>query len=241
MADLESILENDSTPEADMNSDEALRDPVKQTALVLTDGDDSVFYSEEEEIQHSGAENNSGLMELESVNDSSGVQEETRNPEENAVSHAPSTLSEVPVEMKNTSNREAGCTEELLKCPEMPLMMPAADDHPESQVEDKMDLKSSTQSSESTQTRDRDESSISGPDEPPGFGALDRLSDASLEEEPEQELDPDIQSESNNGMEATPDKPFNHLRHAKYGTVSYRQIQRGHTKKRIKEFESMQF
>lgn len=35
------------------------------------------------------------------------------------------------------------------------------------------------------------------------------------------------------------DKPFNHLTQAKYGTVSYRKIRRGQTRKKIEMFESM--
>lgn len=60
---------------------------------------------------------------------------------------------------------------------------------------------------------------------------LPGVSSVSLEEV-EQEYGLDVAPESDN-------KPFNHLKHAKYGTVSYRRIRRGQTRKRIEMFESM--
>ncbi|MCI4378706.1 hypothetical protein PGIGA_G00218890 [Pangasianodon gigas] len=245
MADIASVLESNTAPEQEVDiCGKAQEDTASQLPLVMTEGDDSVFYSEEEEIPQqildsiwaphsgepiwpeklnsahqihtSGAQSSChsiGLMEASSEHDSVAMLKEMEGTSENKVNNASSTDTDVHGE--TAANSRIKHTEELSTPPAVPLRMSTPAEA--AQMKERAD----------TYT---DESSSFLPDE---AGETELPGDSSVNlEEVEEEHGLDIACESNN-------KPFNHLMHAKYGTVSYRRIRRGQTRKRIEMFESM--
>ncbi|KAK2849797.1 hypothetical protein Q7C36_008580 [Tachysurus vachellii] len=245
MADIASVLENQSNAAPDQDaSGRAKEDTASQSCLVPLEGDDSVFYSEGEEIPqqtldsiwaprsgepfwpekpnsapqiyNSGAQascHRIGLMEASSELDSVALLKEMESKMENKVNNTPSTDTDVHIETADNSRIKH--SEELSVPPVVPLRgsTPAG----AAQMKERADSYT-------------DESSDFLPDESRETG-LPEASSGSLEEV-EQEDGLDMMYDSNN-------KPFNHLMHTKYGTVSYRRIRRGQTKKRIEMFESM--
>ncbi|KAF4087192.1 hypothetical protein AMELA_G00092970 [Ameiurus melas] len=245
MADITSVLDiqSNTAPEKDVDiSGGARKDAVPP--LLKTEGDDSVFYSNEEEVPqqtldsiwapHSGepiwpeklhsalqihnSEDQSscqriGLMETSSEHDSVAMLKEMESKMENKVNNASPT--DIDVHGETAANNRITHTEEISMPPVVP---PRASTPAEAaQIKERADTNT-------------DDSSNLLPDEAretgcPGAGSV------SLEEV-EQQHWLDIACESN-------DKPFDHLMHAKYGTVSYRRIQRGQTRKTIEMFESM--
>ncbi|KAG7330901.1 hypothetical protein KOW79_004870 [Hemibagrus wyckioides] len=247
MADLASVHENENQSNTAPDQDICGRteDTASQPALVITEGDDSVFYSEEEEIPqqvldsiwapHSGEPawpeklnsapqvHNSGaqapschgieLMEASAELDNVAMLKEMESKMENKVNNASSTDTDVHGE---TADKSRIIHPEELSVPPVVLLRGST---PAGAAQMKERADSYT-----------DESSDFLPDESRETG-LPEGSGVSLEDM-EQEHGLDMMCDSDN-------KPFNHLMHAKYGTVSYRRIRRGQTRKRIEMFESM--
>lgn len=152
MADISSVLEiqSNTAPEKDVDKSRGVQeDTVSQPPLVMTEGDDSVFYNEGEEapqqilesiwapcsgepvwpekisapqLHTSGAHparHNIGLMEASSEHDGIAMLKEMDSKMENKVNNASSTDTDVHVEM--AANSTITETEELLTPPVVPL------------------------------------------------------------------------------------------------------------------------
>ncbi|XP_053353091.1 uncharacterized protein LOC128524519 [Clarias gariepinus] len=235
MEDISSVLEiqRNTTSEKEVDiSGRAKEDAMRQPPLIITEGDDSVFYTEGEEISQQSiasiwapcsgepvwpeklsSETQSSchsivLMEASSEHDSGAMLKEMGSKMENKVNNASSTDTDVHGE--TASNRRITHAEELLVPPVVPLGVSTSDET--AQIKERA-------------VTDTDESSSFLPDDA-------REAGVSGVEKVEQEHGLDVECKSN-------DKPFNHLTHPKYGTVSYRKIQRGQTRKKIEMFESM--
>ncbi|KAK3568292.1 hypothetical protein QTP86_003151 [Hemibagrus guttatus] len=244
MADIASVHENQSNTAPDQDVCGHKEDTASQPALVITEEDDSVFYSKEEEIpqqildsiwaphsgepiwpeklnsapqvHNSGAQascHGIGLMETSTELDNGAMLKEMESKMENKVNNASSTDTDVHGE--TADNSRIIHPEELSVPPVVPLRgsTPAG----AAQMKERADSYT-------------DESSDFLPEESRETG-LPEESGVSLEDL-EQEHGLDMMYDSDN-------KPFNHLAHTKYGTVSYRRIRRGQTRKRIEMFESM--
>ncbi|XP_017546946.1 uncharacterized protein LOC108423856 [Pygocentrus nattereri] len=259
MAEIATALETESStvlaPAVDISEGvtvealQTLEEPLGQAALVMTEGDDSVFYSEDEEIpqevsskpvgspsspqiQNSGAEelvqslsHSTVLREADSMHHSGAMLGEEERLMENKANHVSylALVQEMEDETETASKNSPVHNEEPSK---LQCAVSARAETAPVPIQDNKQIEKSLQAHKMTENPSDLQSGQASETQERDTARADGSPATAEGHEDMEELAVDNESSD-------------HSRQAKYGTVSHRRIRRGLARQRIEEFEAM--
>ncbi|XP_076858664.1 uncharacterized protein LOC143512352 [Brachyhypopomus gauderio] len=216
---------------------QTLKEPDSQSPGVVAVADDSVFYSEDEEIPRPEDDTSAFVGAVWPAGFESTSQDLDLGNEESGRSVRGSVgINEEGPKMKTepAADSIAARTDELLAARQVTSATGAA---AQLRLEDTTQVEKSVQAHVQTEAPADLQSEHARGTQGESSDALERVGNITLTGS-----DPSGDERGaylvSNGVGDRLNISFNHLSHEKYGTVSYKQIRRGHTRQRIQEFES---